>query len=507
MSYVTPIPPPGSYREALEVSFEFDPRVVGVSLTTNSLPPSISKYIAYDTLNPPNPFLAVTQDGRGNVVYDGGFPKFYNANAPAPSVTTFAELNGAGKFLYNAIDFVAHKERVAVGNRKVLLIGDAVSGESYWVKGTGFADFQTTFTRIVAVGGWTLTIKDANDWGGSINCSLAELEEYAAIIVMSSVSTGVARITSSAVADLVTYRNRGGGLIVITDHGPDLASAEEAAAANYTGAFFNLANRIVTNFGAWFSGNYDRSPVSVGYIRANYGDHPLYKNMSDSETIAAGGSESRVFVTTSPQFPKEEVAPVLVEESGNNTINILVELDDGTIESYRFVYVVADWDIVEFLDGSTGDVITHMDLGLKDRYLPIFRVRGEGLGTLLGHLYRNDNEEGEFIYNEASGIQLTLNNGGEDLPVNDGDVIRITIYSPFQYSSSLTIGRFQPSLKATTLHGVLDELAPYNPSLPREERIRALLQALKIERPEIEIVNYPDLARLMIPLREAFRRI
>ncbi|WP_311965541.1 hypothetical protein, partial [Acinetobacter baumannii] len=76
--------------------------------------------------------------------------------------------------------------------------------------------------------------------------------------------------------DLVTFRQQGGGLIFITDHGTNvLTNVNQVATAEGAG-FYGTANRVIANFGAFFSGNYDRVPVNVGFLRTNYGDHPLY---------------------------------------------------------------------------------------------------------------------------------------------------------------------------------------------------------------------------------------
>lgn len=115
MSSITPLLPPASYAEAQQVGFDFGENVTGVSISVNGLPPSLSEYIAYDTLDPPNPFIAVTQDGGGKVVYDGGFPKFYNIHAPADSVTQFSELTGSFQYLYNAIEWVVNERRFRRG--------------------------------------------------------------------------------------------------------------------------------------------------------------------------------------------------------------------------------------------------------------------------------------------------------------------------------------------------------------------------------------------------------
>ncbi|QEM41958.1 hypothetical protein [Pseudomonas phage vB_PaeM_PS119XW] len=89
MAYANPDKQPGAYPSTQVVKWTFDSNVAtnGVAYSVNGLPPVVSEYIAYDSLSPPTPFIAVTQDGNGNVVYDGGFPKFMNPQAANISMT------------------------------------------------------------------------------------------------------------------------------------------------------------------------------------------------------------------------------------------------------------------------------------------------------------------------------------------------------------------------------------------------------------------------------------
>src|SRR5690606_6360763 len=146
--------------------------------------------------------------------------------------------------------------------------------------------------RLATIAGYDLTIKTRAAYPNSqIDCDLDELEQYCCVIVMSSLSTTGSWITDTAAKAFADYRENGSGLIVITDHGPRLATLE-AAQPTTAPQFFGTANKIITQFGAWFSGTYNRSPVNVGFLRRTYGDHPLYNGMTDDESISAGGSES-----------------------------------------------------------------------------------------------------------------------------------------------------------------------------------------------------------------------
>ena len=112
------------------------------------------------------------------------------------------------------------------------------------------------------VAGFSIVIKDPNDYGGIINVRLAELEEYAGLVVMGTNSSNNFNIISDAsVQDIVTFRSNGGGIVLITDHGDDLTSIEEASQPHL--GFFTFTNRIAVNFGAYFTGDFNRSPVNV----------------------------------------------------------------------------------------------------------------------------------------------------------------------------------------------------------------------------------------------------
>lgn len=323
----------GTYTKPQTVGWQTSSEVKFVSYTVNGLMPTLSEYVAYDTLSPPNPFIAVTQDTRGNVVYDGGFPKFYNVQAPVEG-SSFANLTGAFKYLYNALNFVSDKSKVNAGNKNVLILGDAVSGENYSIKGTETTSFYTSFTRLFAIAGYTPVFKDRSDYGNTLNPSAAELNGYCAILIMSSVYTSLTGFfTADAVANIVAFREAGGGVIAVTDHGENLTDANQAATGSYNG-FFRTANQVVAEFGAYFTGNFDRTPVNVGYLRTTYGDHPLYSGMASSEEIAAGASESRVVVQIYPRYAPGQI-PTIQMDDGCYLVQILTVLNDGTIEIQR----------------------------------------------------------------------------------------------------------------------------------------------------------------------------
>jgi hypothetical protein len=124
------------------------------------------------------------------------------------------------------------------------------------------------------------------------------LDQYCCVIYFASYKL----INDFTVKNLIAYREQGNGIFIVTDHMPrNYSSLQDAVANSFEAEFFGGGgNRLITNFGAYFSGDYNRSPVNVGYIRRTYGNHPLWKNLRDDEYIHAGGSESEVKVTTYP---------------------------------------------------------------------------------------------------------------------------------------------------------------------------------------------------------------
>lgn len=439
MSLITPSKPPRYYSTPQSITWTADPTVTTISSNINGIPPAISEYIAYDQLNPPNPFLATTQDGKGNVVYDGGFPKIYNRHILGSIPTSFNELPGSYKFIHNALHFVANPEKTANGNVDILVIGDQVLPNSYSVKdATGNSGFLKSWEVIADIAGFNLTVKDRLDWGGVINPTLGELEQYCLVVVMGALG-GDSRdnITSSAVANFTTYRQNGNGIILITDHGPDVTSLQEAK--DTAGGFFDMVNQIAVNFGAYFTGDYDRTPVSVGFLRNNYGDHPLYNNLDDSEDIHAGGSESRVVVTEVDTYNPSNIPPTDIIEGGRYEINFLMILNDGTVETERFVYTVTDGEFV-FIERTNGELADNHVL-TTHRKLSDFgiAVTDQTQGTLQGILYKNQIPMGHFTTDSTGTSYEWLVPGMGGFPLHNNDRLEIAVKVPITYTTDVDV--------------------------------------------------------------------
>ena len=341
-SPITPSVAPGNYYSQQTVSFGFAPTVNSVISTVGDYPPSLSKYIAYDTLTPPGPFIAVTEDGRGRVLYDGGFPKIYNNrmtgwNGVGTLPTTFAQLIPAHKYFHNVIKWIANPAKA----KKVLVLGDRdpSHGANYMVKSTNTNGFNITLSKISSIAGFTTDFKDTADYPNStLDVTAAELANYAAVIFVGSSDSTAPRITTQAVDNLVAYREAGGGILMITDHGYNLTSINDVNNAGQ--AFFKSVNMVAARFGAYFTGNFDRTAVNVGFLRSTYGDHPVYNGLLDTDDFSASGSESIIVVTQNPVTQPGNVQPVTTSAVGKNNINMLLNMQDGSIYTEKLVYNV-----------------------------------------------------------------------------------------------------------------------------------------------------------------------
>lgn len=458
MADINANPSPGFFTSLANVSFTFDDKggQYAYSRDPNN-PPSISKYISYDTLSPPNPFIAVTEDGRGRVVYDGGFPKFCNGNIPnwtnvATRPKTFSELIASHKFLYNALNWVANPAKTALGNRKVLIVGDkndtdaGDGSDSYYVTYNEVNDvgFKAVFDTILAAAGYTPTYKNPKHYAGNvIDVRLAELEQYCCVIFMSSDHISTARITQSSINDFVTYRANGNGLIMITDHGDVINSISHALGAS--SGFFKTANAIITRFGAYFSGSYDRTPVNVGFLRSTYGDHPLYNGMTNAEYISAMNSESRVVVTVTPTAPSSGTLTLPINQ-GTNTIDILIVKSNGSVVIQRFTYVLQGEEIIfvkskDSRPGGNGQVVENGNVFADNNgnlFLESIRLNVGDLGTLVGDIQHNGKRIGTVIGTSAGTDVSFLTSAGRK-HFRNGDTLAVKVLSPLTYEKVLNV--------------------------------------------------------------------
>lgn len=425
---ITLTPEPAAYPTAQTISLTLSPEFSSVIFTQNGTSPTLAKYIAYDTLSPPNPFIAVVQDGKGNALFDGGFPKWYNGHVNT-AWTTFAEMTGAFKYLVNALNFIANPAKVAAGNRKVLFLGDANSGEHYNVKDTASSSFKTSFDKACQIAGYTPTYRTRSDWGGMIDITYADLDQYCAVVLMSSVYATTQLITNVAVSNITAFREAGNGIFLITDHGVG------------GDGFYKTANYVAANLGAYFEGNYNRTPVNVGFLRTTYGDHPLYNNLTNAESIHAGESESRVVVTQSPIYTSANLPTITTPSTGIFTVRFLLQRPDGTIETTSATYAINIVEPVRFVASPGGATLT----AASPRYNPAFNLHialdnvSFGAGTRLSGLMKvNSNVIGTFSGTVGTPV-YAFSSGGNALTLQEGtNQLEIELQLPVKFFKTLS---------------------------------------------------------------------
>lgn len=289
-------------------------------LASTTSQPTFAKNIAYDEFG--NPFLSVVQDGKGNVFFDGGFPKYYN-DTWSPTYTTFGAMTNQLKLLYNAMKWCAEGNQTP--NTKILLFGDAVIGESYAVKDTGPNGFVTCVTNVATLAGFQVTVKDLNDFPYGSEMTYAYLSQFSSVIFLSSKvagwDTAQPRLSATTLANIATYRQQGGGVMLITDHN----------------VFQTMANQVATQFGCSFSGNVDRHPVSVDTLVATYGMHPLWANMTGS--VYAGGSEGIVTIPVNTPF-NPATDRISLTGPGYKTVYLTISDSSGKVTTSAYSYAM-----------------------------------------------------------------------------------------------------------------------------------------------------------------------
>lgn len=449
-SYLYLEPQPSVYSSAKQISATVSDDVAEVLYTTDGTSPSLAKYLAYDNKTPPNPFIAVVEDGKGNVLFDGGFPKWYNARWDS-SASVFSDLDARFKYLCNALEYIANPDKISQGNKNILIVGDTDKGSNYSVAGTEGTSFKTTFAGACNIMGFTPTFKTKSDYGGQLDMDYSELNQYCALIVMSSTSTSARLITEGCVNDILISREQGNGILMVTDHGASVPSLDAAKNSTYSG-FFRTANYIATNLGAYFTGDVNRVPVNVGFLRSEYGTHPLWNNISDSEDIYAGGSESSVVVPATSPFPPTSIPPINLSTDGYHTYRYLMRLNDGSIVTESYTYGLNVSELVEVYD-SGGVPVSKLGPTNYRQIEYDFNVIPGSLGSLSGLIKRNNSVVGEFTHdgNEFNVVHYSYD--GLTPYVNTGDTIVIQITDPLEYVKTIPVLRNQRDIFDTLSMG------------------------------------------------------
>lgn len=296
--------------------------------------PVVVNTVAASAKYPPDkqPYVQTVEDGRGRLILDGSFPKFYNNQWIGGA--TYNALNDREKAIANSFLFLLE------GRNKVLVLGDAPISGSYPVKGTGSNGFYTTLTSIASTLGLEMTIKDVADYANDLlNPSFSELMMYDMIFVMSSVIQSSPSITNAASIAIAEARRNNIGVYICTDHGSD----------SPTSGFYATANAILKNIvpDAAFLGRWDFSPgETVGFNKMHFGDSPLFDNLDDSALMPASNSDSSVIQPPSIIHDLPLTIPI---GQGWTTIKFAVIAPNGDITFQSVGYGVNVDPIVQLL--------------------------------------------------------------------------------------------------------------------------------------------------------------
>jgi hypothetical protein len=482
MADVTVSVPPGYYGGAQTVVVTFPANVRKAIITQDDVPPVLSEVLAYDqgplySSEPPftgvppgdivdRPFLAVTQDGRGNVVYDAGFPKYYNGTMPVPTPSSFATLTPAMKYMYNALKFIA-KPNVP---KKILIVGNTRTGENYDVKGSGStgipaSGFLDTFNVVLPMAGFTFDVKNVTDFPGTnmVDGTLSLFNQYCAVVVLCGHYCTAAEqfITEQFASELASYRANGGGVFIITDHLERIYTSLADATANSVG-FGKDANRCAKYYGTYFSGAVDRAPVLVSEIKRQLslnggsGNHPLLANLADTESIFAGGSESLVMVETYAAYQVNPANPqsYTFTQPGSHRLNVLVQMNDGTVFVRPFRYDLIDPSNLLLVDTRNRTISqTHQTVKRMFDLAMIYNIGSPP--TLTGRVTRNGIPHGTFqLSNNVITLKMCSGNNTTFgfLPT---DKIGFLIEVPFLYNVNTTV----QALSLTALNASWTQLA------------------------------------------------
>lgn len=355
----------------LTVETTIDVRLSGTGydtiLASTTSQPTFAKNIAYDEFG--NPFLSVVQDGKGNVFFDGGFPKYYNAYWSGQ--TSFAALSNQLKLFYNAIKWCS--EGNATPSNKILLFGDALINEPYAVKADkdySANGFLTCMTGVAGLAGYDLTIKDLGDYPVSSTITYEYLSQFSSVIFLSSSvinwESATPRLSAASLANIATYRQQGGGVMIITDHN----------------VFQTMANQVSALFGCSFSGNVDRHPVSVDALVATYGMHPLWANMTGD--VYAGGSEGIVTIPSMTPF-NPATDKLTLTGPGYRTIYLTISDTSGTVTTFAYSYAM---NVPEPVSGTMPTATSYKYLDLPFEIIRLNNTDTSGTitvdGTLIG---------------------------------------------------------------------------------------------------------------------------
>ena len=273
--------------------------------------------------------VQTTSSGAGGkLVFDGGFPKFYDSNWSAAYLNNMFATDTPGQWPYmvNAIKY-ASGARGASRTNKVVYINDAAGGNY------NISVFDAGINGCVGYTGKTMSYFKDSSTDGSHKAHLMDNTQTAAqwktylddfdCVVWVGTETVVYTLATNFVQGLLDYFDGGGGLFVITDHN----------------SFQVIVNQILPYYGVRFTGLYNRNSngapnppddlggdaYKISTILANttyipQGVHPLFQDMAGDSKIPAGASEGEIIYDDDPSTGGAFTSSYVSNAAGDLTI-------------------------------------------------------------------------------------------------------------------------------------------------------------------------------------------
>lgn len=230
----------------------------------------------------------------GKLVFDAGFPKFYDLYWNNSYKDDMFSVNTPGQWPYmvNAMKYCASNRTTRTN--KILYINDAGS-TSY-----GYSTFDNGIAGCASYLG--LTMHGLKNSGGTHKEYLTNSDSaatwksylmgYDMIVFIGQSSGDKYTLASGFLNGLMDYFDDGGGIFIITDHN----------------SFQHQVNQIVSRYGTEFTSLINRTTGDAAYkvstILSNttylpQGTHPLFADMHPNALIHAGESEGELVYKTS----------------------------------------------------------------------------------------------------------------------------------------------------------------------------------------------------------------
>jgi hypothetical protein len=175
------------------------------------------------------------------------------------------------------------------------------------------------------------------------------------------------------------------------------------------------------------------------------GDHPLFAGMANDELIYAGVSESLTDVTiyTGDEVDVNQPWVTQFQTPGVHRVNILLQLEDGSIVTKPMMFVIVDDSDVTLRDTlnrvvpeTTATYKTTLDYSVDTSTLDI--------RTYTGELKVNDLLVGFFKTTKTTdGVMDTeyqpFSGPGTPIPVKSGDKVTLSLQEPFEFTLNTVV--------------------------------------------------------------------